>query len=200
MAVIKSGATTDELTVDPTSKAARVTLYSPTGEALSERITYRAVDKGATTVGSATSPFFVLQGSATKTIRIARIRFSSTAATGTAADFWVSKFTTISGGTTRTAPTIAKADSDDGNATGVVSVYSTVPATATQADGFWTAVRYEVVTAAVTVQPELVDLEYGTNNHGKPLVLRGTGQYLGVGISAAGTTPVHDLMVEWIEY
>lgn len=34
MAVIKSGATTDQLTVDPTSKAARVTLYDPSGNAM----------------------------------------------------------------------------------------------------------------------------------------------------------------------
>src|SRR3990167_1796754 len=34
MAIIKSGATTDELTVDPTSKAARVTLYDSSGNEL----------------------------------------------------------------------------------------------------------------------------------------------------------------------
>lgn len=34
MAVIQSGATADLLTVDPTSKAARVTLYGPDGQAL----------------------------------------------------------------------------------------------------------------------------------------------------------------------
>jgi hypothetical protein len=34
MAIIKSGATTDELTVDPVSKAARVTLYDPAGNVI----------------------------------------------------------------------------------------------------------------------------------------------------------------------
>lgn len=197
---IVSGAGSDQLTVDATSKAGRVTLYNIDGSVLSEQATYRAIDKAATTVGSATSPFLVLQGSGTKTIKIIRVRFSSTAATGTVADFWLSKFTTISGGTTRTAPTIAKADSNDGNATAVVSAYSTVPSTATQADGFWSSIRYEVVTAAVTVLPELVDLEYGTNFYSRALTLRGTGQYFGIGISAAGTTPVSDTMIEWIEY
>src|SRR5689334_18447225 len=35
MAVIKSGASTDQLTVDPTSKAARVTLYDAAGNPVS---------------------------------------------------------------------------------------------------------------------------------------------------------------------
>lgn len=163
--------------------------------------TFRAVDKGATTVGSGTAPFMVLQGSSTRTIKITRIRFSSTAATGTAADFWVSKFTTISGGTTRTAPTIAKADTKFGSAaaTAVVSVYSAVPTTATQADGYWSATRYEVVTAAVTVLPQVVELEYGVGDFSTPLTLAGTGEYVGIGISAAGTTPVHDAVIEWVE-
>jgi hypothetical protein len=44
MATIRSGATTDELTIDPTSKAARVTIYSPDGTILTtdDRATYHA--------------------------------------------------------------------------------------------------------------------------------------------------------------
>ena len=43
MAVIRSGATTDELTVDPTSKASRVTLYDSSGNLLTQpRNTYHA--------------------------------------------------------------------------------------------------------------------------------------------------------------
>lgn len=201
MSVIKSGATSDQLTVDPTSKAARVTLYDSNGREITfgTKATYRAVDKAATTVGSATAPFLVLQGSATKTIRITRIQHSSSAATGTNADVWISKFTTISGGTTRTAPTIAKADSGDGNATAVVTAYSAVPTTATQADGYWGAVRYEVVTNAVTVLPQVIDVLNPVDSYGKPLLLKGTGEYLGIGISAAGTTPVGNTMIEWVE-
>jgi len=43
MAVIRSGATVDELTIDPTSKAGRVTLYDSAGNELTKRkLTYQA--------------------------------------------------------------------------------------------------------------------------------------------------------------
>src|SRR5881396_1558892 len=43
MAIIQSGATTDLWTIDPTSKAGRVTLYDTTGYSLTDRrVTYAA--------------------------------------------------------------------------------------------------------------------------------------------------------------
>lgn len=59
MAVIKSGATTDQLTVDPTSKAARITVYNSSGTEISPAA---AVAQGSTTSGQ-TGP--LVQGAVT---------------------------------------------------------------------------------------------------------------------------------------
>lgn len=199
MAVIKSGATSDQLTIDPLSKAARFSEYSLAGTYVGESPTYRVVLKGITPVGSATAPMLVLQGSATKTVRLIRARYAATAATGATGDLWLAKFTTISGGTGVTQ-TVAKADSNDANATAVGTSYSVVPTTATLADNYWTSVRYETITASVAVPIQVQDFEFGGANEEKPLVLNGTGQYLGLGNSTPGTTPVADIMIEWVEY
>src|SRR6266699_4035028 len=120
MAVIKSGATSDVLTVDPTSKSARVTIYDSagnqgasgtpisvvlTGQPISattstlKKATYRVVYKAQTPLASATIPMATLKGSATKTIKVIGVRFSCTSTGGGVADFWTGKFTTITGGT-----------------------------------------------------------------------------------------------------
>lgn len=213
MAIVKSGATSDQWTIDPTSKAGRITLYDSTGALISSgnpipiavqditKATYSAAYKAITPIASATSPFAVIQGSASKTIKIIRVRFSSTATTGTTGgDLWGSKFTTISGGTTIAGPTIAKADSNDGNATAVTSLYSVVPSTATQADGFYFSDRYVVPTAAATGPlPVIVNVDMCAIFNMKAMTLRGTGQWFGVGFSVVGSTPLANLQIIWTE-
>ncbi len=64
MAVIKSGATSDNLTIDPTSKAARVTPYDTRGNSMAKAATYRAATATTyTTAANNTTPVFVFYGS-----------------------------------------------------------------------------------------------------------------------------------------
>jgi hypothetical protein len=56
MAKIRSGATTDELTVDPTSKAARTTLYDSAGNPINYSETFKGVASTFRTLGSAAVP------------------------------------------------------------------------------------------------------------------------------------------------
>ncbi len=56
MAVIKSGTTTDQLTVDPTSKAARVTLYDTAGNPIHYTESFRGSAATFRTLGSAAVP------------------------------------------------------------------------------------------------------------------------------------------------
>ncbi len=53
---VKSGATTDTLTVDPTSKAARVTLYDTSGGSIHNVETFRGIASTFRTLGSAAVP------------------------------------------------------------------------------------------------------------------------------------------------
>lgn len=81
MATIRSSTTTDELIIDPTSKAARVTPYDTAGNKLLGLATFvAAVAPTATTAGTAGVVFNII-GSATKTIRVYRIALVGTVAT-----------------------------------------------------------------------------------------------------------------------
>ena len=56
MAKIRSGATVDELTIDPTSKAARTTLYDSAGTPINYSETFKGVASTFRTLGSAAVP------------------------------------------------------------------------------------------------------------------------------------------------
>jgi hypothetical protein len=79
MAVIKSGATTDEMTIDPTSKAARVTLYDSDGN--------EVVPSTPTAV--AVTPVTVVDNDLVASLDVSLYKFLSFQATGT----WVGTIT-----------------------------------------------------------------------------------------------------------
>lgn len=66
MAIIKSGASSDQLTIDATSKAARVTLYDTAGRAVHPAAAYGI----SSTFTPAATPnnLVIIEGSSTKTI------------------------------------------------------------------------------------------------------------------------------------
>lgn len=70
MAIIKSGASTDQLTVDATSKAARVTLYDSAGRETSAQNKPSYMASGAFTPAATPTDLVIIEGSATKTLRI----------------------------------------------------------------------------------------------------------------------------------
>lgn len=80
MAKIQSGATADELTIDPTSKAARTTLYDSDGTEL-VRVPTGSYTAPLANLGrfsgalAAGNPFWALRNGATKTLYIRRILF-----------------------------------------------------------------------------------------------------------------------------
>lgn len=149
-------------------------------------------------VSGGTAPFVSVTGSATKTIRITRIRVSASAGTGTVADVSLVKFTALSGGTANSqSANVAKMDSNNAAQTAVVNQWSVAATTHTGA-GVLNAERYEIVTAAVSVLPGAIDWTFG-DKQGQGLVLRGTSEFVGVLINAVGTTPSADCWVEWTE-
>lgn len=214
MAVIKSGSSTDQWTIDPASKAGRVSLYDASGNLItntnplstkivdSYKMTYIATFKAITPIASATNPFIVLTSNGNKTVKIWRIRFSATANTGTTGgDLWAAKFTAISGGTIVSTPVVAKALDTNPNPNVTLSVYSVVPTTATLADNFYFVERYVVVTGSATNPPEAVDypFEDNNNNGAQPPTLTAAVPYFGIGLSVVGNTPVADVRIIWTE-
>lgn len=100
MAIIQSGAGTDTLTIDPTSKAARVTLYNSLGEEVGEPALGRyiapinIVQTAATASGSCV---WAIRNAATTTkVELTKIRgslsFAGTAAAGTTIGYSVARF------------------------------------------------------------------------------------------------------------
>lgn len=162
-----------------------------------QKATYR-IGASFAPIASATAPSFSITGSASKTIRITRIRLSATAATGGAADISLFRFSALSGGTSA-SQTAGKLDTTDAAATAVVNTWSVAATTATKAGGTLCAERYEIVTAAVTVLPQVVEWDFGEVPGGRSLVLRGTSDFVGILFSAIGTTPASDIWVEWTE-
>lgn len=84
--VVKSGATSDQLTVDPTSKAIRATLYDSTGQELLKHPdgTYMLpLEVRHTSAAAANTVFFNLRGPPTKTAYVKRI-YGQTCFDGTA--------------------------------------------------------------------------------------------------------------------
>ncbi len=160
--------------------------------------TYRVGVVGFTPIASSTAPSISMTGSATKTIRITRIRMSITAATGGATDISLKRYSALSGGTANSQSTnIAKMDSNNAAQTAVVNQWSAA-ATTTTAAGIVNAECYEIVTAAVSVLPGVIEWTFG-DKQGQSLVLRGTSEFAGFCITSVGTTPVADCWVEWTE-
>lgn len=199
----KSGASADLLTVDPVSKAARVTIYNTDGTSNSEKQTYRASTiiplVAAVTVNV---PIFNIIGSATKTITVKRITVSGM--TLTAVGYFtinVEKLSTASTGGTSTTPAAVPLDSTNAPATAVVRAYTAAPTKGTLVGTIasWRALWQATVAAAAGVT-DYFTFNFGDMRETKGVILRGVAQELAltfpVVLASAGTLAVD---IEWTE-
>ncbi len=204
MAVIKSGVTTDQLTVDPTSKAARVTLYSNDGSYCGEKATYRAATLipfvPAVTINI---PWFLIEGSASKTVIVKRIAVSG--ATLTAVAYLavnVVKFSTAaSGGTATSAPMVPMDSTFPAATAAFVKYYTAVPTAGTTIGSIATnRCLFQATVAAATGLTRDYVFDFGDMPETKGIVLRGTTQGLGLiwpVVPASTCTLAVD--IEWTE-
>lgn len=203
MAIIKSGDSSDQLTVDPLSKAARVTLYNKDGSCSGETRTYRASTiiplVAAVTVNV---PFLNIIGSAATIVKVKRIRVSGM--TLTAVGYFtinVEKLSTASSGGTSTILPAVPLDANDADATAVVRAYTVAPTkgalvgTLASFRSLWQA----TVAAAAGLAPEHI-FNFGDMIESRGAVLRGVSQELAltfpVVLASAGTLAAD---VEWTE-
>ncbi len=203
MAVIKSGVTSDQLTIDATSKAARVTLYNNDGSYGAEKPTYRASTIIPLVVAVTVNvPFFNIIGSASKTVTIKRIAISG--ATLTAVGYFtvnVVRLSSASSGGTSTTLVNVQMDTNDPAATAVVKAYTAAPTMGSLVGTIATnrCLWQATVAAAAGLTRDYL-FEFGDMPETKGIRLRGVSQEMAllfpVVLASAGTLSVD---IEWTE-
>lgn len=201
MAVIKSGASTDQLTIDPVSKAGRVTVYDTTGRAIQEQATYRAA--GQVVATTSTASFAVMTGSATKTVKVRNVHVSGATATTLAVhSIQIKKYSTAPAGGAPANLTQVPVDSNQG--AGTIGTLAT--STTAFTDGTLVGVvasRRDILKSSTVVDGANFcehDWNFGVTQEVRPITLRGTTQYIGLNFLAAPVTAVTlDVEVEWTE-
>lgn len=205
MAVIKSGASSDQLTVGATSKAARVTLYDDAGGSMGRKQTYRSASiipyTPAVTINRS---IFVIGGSASKTITVRRIVVTglTLTAVGYVTINVVKYSTATTGGTSTSLPQVPL---DSNNAAGTAAQVRTYTAVPTDGTLVGTIASRRVLAQATTpAAAGVIDnpmmFDFSDENETQGVVLRGTSQELALVFPVAPASVVTmTVEVEWTE-
>lgn len=144
------------------------------------KMTYAASVTGLLSASSATD-IFTITGSATKIVRITRIRVSGIKTTaGADIDIQFIKRSVANTGGTSTAPTIVPYDSANTAATAVVTAYTANPTVGT---AIGTIAVDSVFIALATAQTGFIDHTFG-NRPAQSIVLRGAAEVFAVNLNA----------------
>ena len=207
MASVRSGATTDEWTIDPTSKAGRVTIYDSAGREVSIQSKSSYMASNTFTPVATPTDLVIIGGSGTKTIRVISFKITTTNTAAGSQQFFLVKRSTADSAGTFVAATAVPMDSNNAAATATVGHYTANPTLGTAVGTIVTArVASPVLipaTFAGIVQDAGYDLlGFGANSKlDQPVTLRGTAQQLCLNFSGvalvAGQT--HAWQIEWIE-
>lgn len=202
MAVIKSGATSDQLTIDPTSKAARVTLYDPEGNVLSKKVATYSAALGLTNTAAGTGVFLSIQGSSTKTVRVHKVVITGTVATAAVYGSVVcnKRISSVTSGGTATTLTPIAHDSASGAYSAVVKYYTALGTAGGGGGTIAAQSDYFPITATVSSEPaNLLFLpQQDTGAETQDWVLRGTNECLEFAFSA--TTTNAPTLTVWVTF
>jgi hypothetical protein len=200
MAIIKSGASSDLLTIDATSKAARVTLNDSQGRELSlgGKITYAAAT-GVFTPPATPTDMSCLWGSATKTIRVLACYISGLqTATGINLFNLIKRSSANSGGTWNAA-TAVPLDANDAAATAIAGWYTVNPTSLGTVVGNIRSTRVCCPIATGLLVPPLDLIQFAQNDELSKLpTLRGVAQGLAVNFGGAALPGGLTMAVEWV--
>lgn len=202
-AIIQSGATSDLLTVDATSKAARVSLYDPRGNNNAWQVRYSAGTTARTATAAGTAPFFTICGSATKTLRVRKFDLSGTVATAAAhPDITLDRTSTATSAGTATALTKLARDSNSGASTAnAVNYYTVLATTGTTAGVVATGHVVLPITATFAATDVTTNRTWTFGDqYDEGVVLRGTSQCMQASVgTATANAPSFHVSVEWTE-
>lgn len=162
------------------------------------KTTYSASANAITMAGSPTD-MFVITGSATKTIRILKIRFtgSTTANGGVLSDVLLIKRSTDNTGGTSATLTRVPHDSNNAAATAVARSYTANPTTLGTAVGTVRAERFRYTNSGGITQ--IAEWDFG-DRPGQGIVLHGTAQILAVNLNGVSVSNgIASCSFEWTE-
>jgi len=210
LAVIKSGASTDQLTIDVTSKAARVSSYDSSGRELSLQGKQTFGIASSFTPAATPTDLVIIEGSATKTIRIISMVIGTTnTAAGSQQFFLIKRSTADTTGTFVSAGTPVPFDSNNSAATpNRVGHFTANPGALGTAVGTINTVRAAspvAIPATWAGVRELGDVELipsaASSILDQLITLRGVAQTLAINFNSvalvAGQT--HTYRIMWIE-
>lgn len=149
-----------------------------------------------TTPAAATTDFWQIYGSGTKTIKVLRVEAAYTSAgTSTNDQFFLIKRSTANSGGTSTVVTNVPLDSTNSAATAVVRIYTVNPTTGTSVGTVASGTLQSVInpggTYPVSQSPQGAQVLFDHRLTGQPVVLRGTGE--GLVLNFAGTIPASSI-------
>jgi hypothetical protein len=207
MAIIKSGATSDLLTIDPISKAARATLYDATGREVSpqSKATYAAA---ATFTPPATPTDIIsINGSATKNVRVISVYVTTTTTAAGSIQLYLAKRSANNTGGAFVPVAGVPFDSTDPAATANVGHWTTTPAVGalvgnTNIVRLATPVAVPATFAGIVEEAGKEIMPWMSNSLlDKPITLRGVTQGLGVHFAGAALVAgqTHAYRIVWIE-
>lgn len=205
---ILSGASSDELSIDPTSKAGRTTLYDTTGRALGFQAKATFFASGSFTPVATPNELVIIYGSASKTVRVMSMRIgTANTATGSQIYHLIKRSAIYTGGVFVTA-TAVPADSTDVVTATNFGHFSTDPTPGTSAG---TINIIKTASPAVTpatwagitdyAQWEMIPMADSGLGLLKPVTLIGVNQGLAINFNdvALVAGQIHHYNIVWTE-
>lgn len=209
-AIIKSGASTDNWTIDPTSKSGRVTLYDTAGRntSLQSKLTY-GISSTFTPVATPTD-LVIIEGSSTKTVRIlSMVIGTQTTAAGSEEFRLIKRSTADTTGTFVSAGTPVPFDSTNAASTvNRVGHFTANPGALGTALGNINIVRQGspvLLPASLAGIREVPEVEMiptmGATLLDQPITLRGVAETLAINFNGAALVAgqVHTYRIMWLE-
>lgn len=210
MCRIRSGATTDYLTVDPTSKAARMTPYDTTGRSLApeSKATYMA--SGSFTPPATPTDLVTIYGSASKTVRIRSMKIGTANTAAGSQIFTLVKRSTVNTTGTFVAATAVPVVSTSAAATATPGHYTVVPGGLGTAVGTVNTVKVgtPVITPATWAginttdnDKEMLPASSEPSLLAQPITLIGVTEGLAINFGAAALVAgqIHTYTIVWTE-
>lgn len=207
-AIIQSGASSDQWTIDATSKAGRVTNYDSAGRELSVQSKQTFSCSNTFTPAATPTDLVTLTGSASKTIRVISAKLSTqNTAAGSQQFFLIKRSGADTTGTFVTSTAVAH-DSSNAAATATCGHYTANPGALGTAVGTIATERWASPVlvpgnfAGVTEDSGKEFLNWSPNSVlDQMITLRGTSQVLAVNFNGAALVAgqVHAYRVTWIE-
>ncbi len=189
MAVLKSGATSDQATVGATSKGLYIELLDSAGGILKNKKTYAF--SGAFTPPATPTDLVTIFGSASKTVRVHSFKIGTQNTAAGSQKFVLSKRSAVTTGGTPVAATAVPLDSGDAAATATVNHYTAAPTAGTALGNINT--RTVASPAALpatwaginTTDNEVEMLPVVGVDQVKPVTLRGVAEGLAINFAGA---------------